>query len=79
MTTTQESKNIGQFPISISDLQDRYFDGDNLSEEEKSALSNFNSYRVAYLESATDERDFEKRYFELQIKANLSSYMEFLD
>ena len=69
---------VNQFPVSVSDLQDRYFDGDKLTDEEAKALSNFNAYRIEYLQEAKSEEDFEERYFELQVKANLSSYTEFL-
>ncbi len=78
VTTTEKNIDINQFPTSISDLQDRYFEGEKLSEEERIALSNFDAYRVEYLQNAKNESDFEERYFELQIKANLSSYTEFL-
>lgn len=76
---SKNSSIIDQYPVSISDIQDRYFDGKPLSDGEKLALKNFNSYRLNYLESAEGEKDFEQRYFEVQIKANLSSYTDFLD
>ena len=70
---------VDQYPVSISDIQDRYFDGKKLTDLEMRAMQNFNKFRLDYLESAESEKDFEKRYFELQIKANLSSYEDFLD
>lgn len=68
-----------EYPISINDLEDKFFAGHKLSTEEIQAIKNFDSYRLNYLNSASDDTDFSKRYFELQVKANLSSYTEFLD
>ncbi|MCG8574003.1 MAG: hypothetical protein MI810_03905 [Flavobacteriales bacterium] len=70
---------VEHFPVSISDLQDRYYEGEGLTMEERQALANFDSYRISYLKEAMSEEDFEQRYFELQIKSNLSSYTEFLN
>ena len=67
------------FPISINDLNDRYFDGEPLSKEELMAITNYNKYRIAYLNSAKDNAEFDKRYLELQAKANLADYKEFLE
>ena len=67
------------FPISINDLNDRYYDGEPLSREELTAISNFNRFRIAYLNSAANNAEFNKRYLELQVKANLADYKEFLE
>jgi len=66
-------------PISINDIRDQYFSGESLSKEELSALFNYDKFRLAYLNAAENEEEFEKRYLMLQAKANLSSYKEFLD
>ena len=79
MKTAIDHIDLSQFPESVSDLQDKYFDGQPLTEEERRALTNFNAFRIDYLRSAQSEEEFEDRYFELQLKANLSSYREFLD
>lgn len=64
-------------PISINDIRDKYFNGDKLTEVEKTALENFDAYRVAYLNAAENEEEFEKRYLELQAKANLEDFAFF--
>jgi hypothetical protein len=66
------------FPVSINDLRDKYYDGDHLTEEELLAIQNFDKFRIDYLNSSKDEDEFDKRYLELQAKANLSDYRAFL-
>lgn len=67
------------FPVSINDLRDKYYDGDQLSEAELLAIQNFDKYRIDYLNSSKDEEEFDKRYLELQAKANLADYRDFLN
>ena len=64
--------------VTINDLRDKYFSGQILSKEEKLAMMNYDQYRVNYLNDSTDEDQFQKRYLELQAKANLTHYSEFL-
>ena len=66
-------------PISINDIRDQYFSGASLSKEELNALFNYDKFRLAHLNAAENEQEFERRYMSLQAKANLSSYKEFLD
>jgi hypothetical protein len=66
------------FPTSINDLRDKYYDGTELSADELLAIQNFDKYRIEYLNSSEDENEFDKRYLELQAKANLASYKEFI-
>ena len=66
------------FPTSINDLRDKYYDGLELSAEELLAIQNFDKYRIDYLNSSATEEEFDKRYLELQAKANLSSYKDFI-
>ena len=66
-------------PVSINDLNDRYFAGESLSAEELCAIQNYNRLRLTYLNSAEDGKEFDQRYLEMQAKANLSDYREFLD
>ncbi|HIA37387.1 MAG TPA: hypothetical protein EYM84_10470 [Flavobacteriales bacterium] len=63
--------------ISINDLRDKHEEGP-LNDEEKSALLNYDNYRIRNLNSATDEEDFHSKYRLLQVLANLSPYKEFL-
>jgi hypothetical protein len=65
-------------PISINDLRDREFAGERLSTEEKQALHNYDVYRIQYLNASSSEEEFSKRYLEMQAKANLAPYPEFL-
>lgn len=78
MLNKTDSK-TGYFPTSINDLRDKYYDGVELSEDELLAIQNFDNYRIAYLNASENEEEFDKRYLELQAKANLASYTEFLD
>lgn len=64
--------------ISINDLKDREYAGQTLSHEEKTALNNFDRYRLAQLSAQKTERDFHNKYIQLQAMANLSPYQEFL-
>ena len=68
----------GYFPTSINDLRDKYYDGVELSEEELLAIQNYDKYRIEYLNSSENEEEFDKRYLELQAKANLASFKDFL-
>ena len=64
--------------ISINDLRDKEFSGIKLTAEERFALSNFDKYRIAVLNSQTEEEKFHYQYRQLQVIANLSDWREFL-
>lgn len=66
------------FPTSINDLRDKYYDGLELSDNELLAIQNFDKFRIEYLNSSESEDEFDKRYLELQAKANLSSYKDYI-
>jgi hypothetical protein len=68
----------GLFPTSINDLRDKYYDGKDLSNEELLAIQNFDKFRLEYLNSSANEDEFDKRYLELQAKANLAPYSDFI-
>lgn len=70
---------LSQFPESINDIRDKYFDGEPMSIEERTALENFDKFRMNYLNASSNDEEFEKRYLEIQAKANLASYKEFLN
>ncbi len=74
----KEGKTSKVLPISINDVRDKYFNGESLNEEELKALSRFDNYRIWYLNSANGEWEFHQRYEELQAKANLSPFSDFL-
>ena len=65
-------------PESINDLNDKYFDGVPLTEDEKLALSNFDQYRLNRLSAAKSDAEFKLIYLKIQAMANLSSYQYFL-
>ncbi|MBK7127746.1 MAG: hypothetical protein IPM74_15110 [Crocinitomicaceae bacterium] len=69
---------INQLPVSINDIRDKYFDDLPMTDDEKTALKNYDRYRMEYLNAAENEDVFEKRYLELQAKANLSPYTDFI-
>lgn len=77
----KSGKRAGDFslPISINDLKDRDYSGESLTQEERSALERFDRFRLKYLEEATSEEDFHRRYMSLQAKANLTDFAEFLE
>lgn len=77
MFKSVDSKN-SYFPTSISDLKDKYYDNAKLSDEELLAIKNFDKYRIAYLNDSETEAEFDKRYLELQAKANLVNYLDFI-
>ncbi|MBD3638283.1 MAG: hypothetical protein HUJ25_13100 [Crocinitomicaceae bacterium] len=68
-----------EFLISINDIKDKYFDGEKLEEDELIAMQNYDKFRLEYLNSSKDEKDFDERYFQLTVMANLHPYTDFLD
>jgi hypothetical protein len=64
--------------VSINDLRDKEFGGIKLTAEERFALSNFDKYRLATLNSIAEEEKFHNHYRQLQVIANLSDWKEFL-
>lgn len=64
--------------VTISDLKDDYFDGIELSVEQRSALKNFDRFKVKFLSASLDDADFQKRYLDLQRKENTEDYRQFL-
>ncbi len=79
MNLTFSSTEVDQFPVSINDIRDKYFENAPLSRMEHKALANFDKFRVDYLNASQNEEEFEKRYLEIQAKANLNSFEYFLD
>ena len=64
--------------ISINDLRDIEFKGEELTHQERLALKNFDRYRIDVLNSQKSEKEFHKAYTKLQVLANLSPFVEFL-
>ena len=65
-------------PITITDLKTKEFGNEKLSEEESQAILNFDRFRLSELNKIKDDFEFNARYCELQIMANLAGYKEFL-
>ena len=63
---------------SINDLRDKEFSGNKLTADEKTALANFDRYRINVLNSQAEEEKFHYTYRQLQVIANLSDWREFL-
>lgn len=79
MKLSSHKQQVNGLPVSINDIRDKYFEDIPLTPEEEKALKNFDKYRMEYLNAAPNEEVFEKRYLELQAKANLSAYTDFLN
>lgn len=79
MYEEKEDIETGSFLISINDIKDKYFDGIPLEQEELLAMQNYDKYRLEYLNASKDEADFDQRYFQLTVMANLHPYTDFLD
>ncbi|MEK6616219.1 MAG: hypothetical protein AABZ32_08935 [Bacteroidota bacterium] len=71
------TKNVDE-TITISDLRDKEFRNEHLTEEETQAIQNFDRFRLAELNKIKDDVEFNTRYCELQIMSNLAGYKEFL-
>jgi len=71
------SKDTGE-TISISDLRAKEFRNEKLSAEEAQAILNFDRFRLSELNNIKEDLEFNARYCELQIMANLADYKEFL-
>lgn len=75
------SKNILaslQNVITINDLKEMDFSGQPLTPQQKTAIVNFDRYRLKVLKSSKSETEFKNNYFRLQILANTKKYEEFL-
>lgn len=64
--------------VSVNDLRDREFSGQKLSAEEKTALANYDAYRISVLNAQENDEDFHAAYRQLQVIANLGDWKEFL-
>ena len=63
---------------SISDIIENDLNGLPITGEERTALSNFQNYRLSVLKKEEDMKNFGKKYRQLQVIANLSEFSEFL-
>jgi hypothetical protein len=65
--------------ISVNDLNDKLYEGENLSSEELCAISNFEKFRLSKLNAVESDDEFKLVYHKIQVMANVSSYAIFLD
>ncbi len=72
------NKELGEDTVCINDLQDKEYRNENLTEEEMQAILNFDRFRLSELNKVKNDLDFNARYCELQIMANIADYREFL-
>ena len=72
------NKKANGLAVSINDLRDKEFSGVKLTLDERTALSNFDRYRINVLNGQPDEKKFHLQYRQLQVIANLSDWREFL-
>lgn len=72
-----DSYNSGEV-TTINDLKEKEFSEEMLNEEEMLALINFDRYRLSELNQVPSDSEFNARYSQLQILANLADYREFL-
>lgn len=63
---------------SINDIRDKEFSGAKLDHEERTALANFDRYRINVLNAQQSEEEFHYKYRQLQVIANLGNWREFL-
>ena len=64
--------------LSINDIREKAYSKKGLNKEEHIALNNYDNYRLKELRKHEQGKDFNKKYMELQVMANLCSYEEFL-
>lgn len=65
--------------ISVNDLNDKLYEGENLSSEELCAISNFEKFRLSKLNAVESDDEFKLAYHKIQVMANVSPYVIFLD
>ena len=65
--------------ITVNDLNDKLFEGENLSNDELLAIGNFEKFRLEKLNGLTSDLEFKLIYHKIQVMANLSPYTIFLN
>ena len=59
-------------------MRDKEFRNERMTDEELQAILNFDRFRLSELNKVKTDPDFNVRYCELQIMANIADYKEFL-
>ena len=65
--------------ISISDVMDKDFNGNPLSDDERKAVFRYERFRILELSKDRSDEEFNQQYRLLQVMANMRPYQEFLD
>jgi hypothetical protein len=68
----------GSEEVSITDVEDKYYNNEQLSADEVQALRNFEKYRMRKLTESKDNHMFNKNFSRLRVLSNLAPYTEFL-
>ncbi|MBL4624417.1 MAG: hypothetical protein JKY42_04670 [Flavobacteriales bacterium] len=64
--------------ISINDLREKLDNGIELTTGELASIKNFEHYQISVLTKEMSDDEFNKKYQQLQVLANLGSFEEFL-
>ena len=64
--------------ISINDLREKEYSGSPLTTAEKTAIANYEHYRLTELNKHVNDAEFNKVYQMLQVMANLKPWEDFL-
>lgn len=72
-------KNLLGEIVTINDLKEKVSSAIELTPQQHLALKNFDRYKTTQLNAQKSETDFQKKYFQLQVAANLTSYLEFIN
>ncbi|MEX1002515.1 MAG: hypothetical protein WDZ35_10415 [Crocinitomicaceae bacterium] len=78
MNKVVQDTEVKSLLLSVSDIRDCFFEGASLSESERTAMQNFDAFRIEYLKQSESSADFDQRYFLLQLLENLYPYTHFL-
>lgn len=72
------NKDAGEKTVCINDLHDKEYRNEKLTEDEMQAILNFDRFRLSELNKVKSDFEFNARYCELQIMANIADHKEFL-
>ncbi|MBL4652411.1 MAG: hypothetical protein JKY53_06030 [Flavobacteriales bacterium] len=64
--------------VSINDLREKLDNGMELTPKELTSIKNFERYQIDVLTKEMSDDEFNKKYQQLQVLANLGSFEEFL-
>ncbi|WP_157454215.1 hypothetical protein [Crocinitomix catalasitica] len=65
--------------ISINDIRDKYFDGIELNDEESTALTNYDRFRLGRLNEVVSHPVYKEEFIKIRALANMVDFKQFLD